>query len=75
MKLGTDGWGQATDVIAIQRPSDLTEVVELGLTPAETKRLPTGLQQEIVAAQVGITPFGGLPEVADLAGFHKSVVR
>ena len=36
----------------INRPGDLGDIADLGLTLAETKRLLAGLQQEIVAAQV-----------------------
>ena len=59
VKIDADGEGQATDVMAIERPGDLADIADLGdrareggLTLAETKRLLAGLQQEIVAAQV-----------------------
>jgi hypothetical protein len=52
VKIEADGEGQVTDVMAIERPGDLADIADLGLTLAETKRLLAGLQQEIVAAQV-----------------------
>jgi hypothetical protein len=52
VKIDADGEGQATDVVEIERPGDLADIADLGLTLAETKRLLAGLQQEIVAAQV-----------------------
>ena len=38
--------------MAIERPDDLTDIADLGLTLSETKRLLATLQQEIVAAQM-----------------------
>jgi hypothetical protein len=35
----------------INRPDDLGDIADLGLTLAEAKRLLAGLQQEIVAVQ------------------------
>jgi hypothetical protein len=59
VKIDAEGEGQATDVMEIERPSDLADIADLGdrarkggLTLAETKRLLAGPQQEIVAAQV-----------------------
>ena len=52
VKIDAEGEGQATDVMAIERPGDLADIADLGLTLTETKRLLAGLQQEIVAAQV-----------------------
>jgi hypothetical protein len=51
VKIDAEGEGQATDVMEIERPGDLADIADLGLTLAETKRLLAGLQQEIVAAQ------------------------
>lgn len=50
VKIDASGDGQATDVMEINRPGDLRDISDLGLTLAETKRLLGGLQQEIVAA-------------------------
>jgi hypothetical protein len=51
VKIGAAGEGQATDVIQIDRPDDLGDIADLGLTLAEAKLLLAGLQQEIVTAQ------------------------
>ena len=51
VQIGAEGEGQATDVIAIDRPDDLGDIVDLGLTLAEAKLLLAGLQQAIVTAQ------------------------
>jgi hypothetical protein len=51
VKIGTEGEGSCTDVMEINRPDDLGDLADLGLTLAEAKRLLAGLQQEIVAAQ------------------------
>ena len=51
VKIGAEGEGPAADVMEIERPGDLADIADLGLTLAETKRLLAGLQQEIVAAQ------------------------
>ena len=52
VKVGTEGEGRSRDVMAIERPDDITDIAHLGLTLSETKRLLATLQQEIVAAQV-----------------------
>ena len=51
VKTGAEGEGQATDVMEIDRPDDLGDVANLGLTLSEAKQLLAALQQEIVAAQ------------------------
>ena len=51
VKTGAEGEGQATDVMEIDRPDDLGDVANLGLTLSEAKQLLAVLQQEIVAAQ------------------------
>jgi hypothetical protein len=51
VKIGGEGEGQATGVIEINRPKDLNDIADLGLTLAEAKLLLAGLQQEIVTAQ------------------------
>ena len=52
VKIGTDGEGRSRDVVEIERPDDLTDIADLGLTLSETTRLLATLQQEIVATQV-----------------------
>ena len=51
VKTGADGEKRSIDVATINRPDDLVEIANLGLTLAEGKLLLAGLQQEIVAAQ------------------------
>ena len=51
VKLAADGETQSVDVMTINRPDDLSEIANLGLTLAEGKLLLRGLQQQIVAAQ------------------------
>jgi len=53
VKIAADGEHQPVDVMTIDRPDDLSEIANLGLTLAEGKRLLAGLQQQIVAAQAG----------------------
>jgi hypothetical protein len=52
VKVGAEGEGRTLDVMEINRPDDLSDIADLGLTLDDTKRLLAGLQQEIVAAQV-----------------------
>jgi hypothetical protein len=52
VKIGAEGEGRCVDVMEINRPDDLGDIADLGLTLDETKRLLAGHQQEIVAAQV-----------------------
>jgi hypothetical protein len=52
VKIGTEGEARGRDVMEIERPDDIADIAELGLTLSETKRLLATLQQEIVAAQV-----------------------
>jgi hypothetical protein len=51
VQIGADGDGPFADVMTINRPDDLDDIANLGLTVAERKRVLAGLQQEIVAAQ------------------------
>ena len=51
VKIGADGEEQCTDVMKINRPDDLDDIANLGLTVADGKLLLASLQQEIVAAQ------------------------
>src|SRR2546421_1039863 len=53
VKIGADGEEPLADVIKINRPDDLDDIANLGLTVADGKRVLAGLQQEIVAAQAG----------------------
>jgi hypothetical protein len=53
VKITAGGENQSVDVMTINRPDDLSEIANLGLTLAEGKRLLAGLQQQIVAAQAG----------------------
>ena len=52
VKTGAEGEGPCTDVMEINRPDNLGEIADLGLTLAEAKLLLAGPPQEIVAAQV-----------------------
>jgi hypothetical protein len=52
VKIGAEAEGQAVDVMEINRPDDLGDIADLGLTLAETKQLLSRFQQEIVVAQV-----------------------
>ncbi len=51
VKIGSEDEGSCTDVMEIDRPDDLRDIADLGLTLAEAKRLLARVQQEIVAAQ------------------------
>src|SRR5271166_6602254 len=53
VKTEADGEERCADVMKIDRPDDLADIADLGLTLAEGKLLLAGLQQEIVAAQAG----------------------
>ena len=52
VKTGAAGEGRTLDVMEINRPDNLSDIADLGLTLDETKQLLAGLQQEIVAARV-----------------------
>ena len=52
VQVGADGEAPFVDVImTINRPDDLDDIANLGLTVADGKRVLAGLQQEIVAAR------------------------
>jgi hypothetical protein len=51
VKIGAGGEEQATDVLKIDRPGNLDDVANLGLTSAEATLLLAGVRREIVAAQ------------------------
>jgi hypothetical protein len=53
LKLGADGEEPLGDVMKINRPDDLDDIANLGLTVTDGKRVLAGLQREIVAAQAG----------------------
>ena len=46
VKIGVEGEGPCTDIMEIQRPEDLRDIADLGLTLAEAKRLLARVQQE-----------------------------
>jgi hypothetical protein len=52
VKSCTEDEGRSWDVMEIERPDDLTDIADLGLTLSEMKRLLAALQQEIVAPEV-----------------------
>jgi hypothetical protein len=54
VNIGADGEEPFADVMTINRPDDLDDIANLGLTVADGKRLLANLQQEIVAAQARI---------------------
>ncbi len=51
MNIGAEGEGLCTDIMEINRPDDLVDLANLGLSLSEAKRLLAGVQREIVAAQ------------------------
>ena len=51
VKIGAGGEEQATDVLKIDRPGDLADVTNLGLTSADATLLLAGLRRATVAAQ------------------------
>ncbi|MFL5253449.1 MAG: ISKra4 family transposase [Rhodopila sp.] len=53
VKIAADGENQSVDVLTINRPDDLGDIANLRLTLAEGKLVLAGLQQQIVAVQVG----------------------
>jgi hypothetical protein len=48
---GAEGDGRSTDEMEINKPDDLSDIVDLGLSLAEAKLLLEGVQRDIVAAQ------------------------
>jgi hypothetical protein len=53
VKTGADGDDQSTDVMEINKPDDLSDTADLGLSLAEAKLLLAGVQRDIVTAQAG----------------------
>ena len=51
VNIGVDREERFADVMTINRPDDLDDIANLGLTVADGKRVLASLQQEIVAAQ------------------------
>ena len=51
VETGVDGSGRSVDVMMIDRPGDLGDIADLGLTLAQGKQLVALVQQEIVTAQ------------------------
>src|SRR4051795_13328671 len=48
---GADGSSDSVDVLEIERPGDLSDLADLGLTHAQGKELLARVQQAVVAAQ------------------------
>ena len=51
VETGTDSRTRSVEVLEINRPNDLGDIANLGLTLAETKQLLAQVQQAVVAAQ------------------------
>jgi len=51
VKIGVEGEGPCTDIMEINRPGDLVDIANLGLTLSEAKLLLARVQREIIAAQ------------------------
>jgi hypothetical protein len=51
VKIGADCEERFADVMTINRPDDLDDIANLGLTVADGKRVLAGLQREIIVAQ------------------------
>src|SRR4051794_6875745 len=51
VETGVDRSSRSVDVMAIDRPGDLGDIADLGLTLAQGKQLVALVQQEIVTAQ------------------------
>jgi hypothetical protein len=66
VKVGADSENQSAYVMTINRPDDLGDIANLGLTLAEGKLLLAGLQQGIVGRGSESADFGlhGRPETA-----------
>ncbi len=43
MEIGVEGEGPCTDILEINRPDDLVDITNLGLTLSEAKRLLAGV--------------------------------
>ena len=53
VETGNDGQSRSSDVMAISRPDDLSDLANLGLTLVEAKQLLAHVQRDVVAAQAG----------------------
>src|SRR5688500_19127086 len=51
VETGVEGSSRSVDVMAIDRPGDLGDIADLGLTLAQGKRLVALVQQEIVTSR------------------------
>jgi hypothetical protein len=51
VEIGVDGSSRSVDVLAFDRPDDLGDIADLGLTLAQGKQLVALVQQEIATAQ------------------------
>ena len=49
---GADGSSDSVDVLEIERPGDLGDLADLGLTHAEGKQLLARVQQAVVAGSM-----------------------
>ena len=54
VEIGAEGEERCAEVMEISRPDSLDDIADLGLTLAEAKLVPAGVQQEIVAAQARV---------------------
>ena len=59
VKIGAEGDGHCTDVMEINRPDDLGDIADLGLTLAEGKLLLAGSNRKSSRRKPETTPFGG----------------
>jgi hypothetical protein len=51
VEIGSDGSSRSVDVLEIERPGDLADLADLGLTLADGRQLLAQVQQAVVAAQ------------------------
>ena len=59
VQIGADGGERCADVMGIDRPDDLADIGNLGLTLAEAKRVLAGLHRRSSPRKPEATPFGG----------------
>ena len=59
VKIGAEGDGHCTDVMEINRPDDLDDIADLGLTLAEGKLLLAGIQGRSSRRKPGTRPYSG----------------
>jgi hypothetical protein len=51
VEIGSDGSSRSVDVLEVERPGDLADLADLGLTLADGRQLLAQVQQAVVAAQ------------------------